>query len=114
VPIWVSGTFNARVIRRLTAYGSAWIPWGPAAADLANVIPQVKQAMKDGGRSDADQLQVVGYLPMADGALDVAATEPLVAAGVTDFRCSFKFTDDHAADLAVVKGVVGDFTKAFR
>ncbi|MCU1484550.1 MAG: family F420-dependent class oxidoreductase [Actinomycetia bacterium] len=114
VPIWVSGTYNANVLRRLTAYGSAWIPWGPAAADLATVIPQVKQAMKDGGRTDADQLQVVGYLPMADGALDVAAAEPLVAAGVTDFRCSFKFTGEYAADKALVSSVVEAFAKAFR
>lgn len=92
VPIWVSGTYNARVLRRLAAYGSAWIPWGPAAADLATHIPLVKQAMADAGREDVDDLQVVGTLPVAaagneldvDRALETAA--PLVAAGVTDLR----------------------------
>ncbi|NUU26079.1 MAG: TIGR03619 family F420-dependent LLM class oxidoreductase, partial [Streptomycetaceae bacterium] len=33
VPIWVSGTVNRNVARRLARFGSGWIPWGPAAAD---------------------------------------------------------------------------------
>lgn len=120
VPIWVSGTYNARVVRRLTAYGSAWIPWGESAADLANVIPKVKQAMADGGRDDADSLQIVGYLPVAyDGdRLDVERTieqaAPLVEAGVTDFRASFRFTGDQAADVDLAKPVVEAFRAAFR
>lgn len=121
VPIWVSGTFNARVVRRLAAYGSAWIPWGPAAADLPTFIPQMKQALRDAGRDDADSLQVVGYLPVvkADGgAIDVgatvAATEPLVAAGVTDFRSSLRFTGDVAVDTDLAAGLVTAFRKAFR
>ena len=28
VPIWVSGTVNAAVLRRLARFGSGWIPWG--------------------------------------------------------------------------------------
>ena len=120
IPIWVSGTYNARVLRRLASYGSAWIPWGPAAADLATSIPQVKQAMADAGRTDSDALQVVGYLPMAyDGDVvdldaTLTATKPLVDAGVTDFRSSFRFTGDHGADLELVSGVVEGFRKAFR
>ncbi|MCU1372800.1 MAG: class F420-dependent oxidoreductase [Actinomycetia bacterium] len=120
VPIWVSGTFNARVVRRLAAYGSAWIPWGPAAADLPAFIPQMKQALTEAGKADVDSLQVVGYLPMAyDGdAVDLdatmAATQPLVDAGVTDFRVPFKFTGDFDADKALVAGVVDAFRKAFR
>jgi hypothetical protein len=42
------------------------------------------------------------------------ATRPLVDAGVTDFRCSFKFTGDTPADTELVSGVVQGFRKAFR
>ena len=28
VPVWVSGTINPRVVRRLARFGSGWIPWG--------------------------------------------------------------------------------------
>jgi probable F420-dependent oxidoreductase len=120
VPIWVSGTYNNRVLRRLTAYGSAWIPWGQSANELADLIPKVKQAMADGGRTDADALQVVGYLPTAyDGdVLNVEQTieqaGPFVAAGVTDFRSSFKFTGDEDADVATAKPLVDAFRAAFR
>jgi probable F420-dependent oxidoreductase len=120
VPIWVSGTFNNRVVRRLAAYGSAWIPWGPAMTDPSTFIPQMKQALADAGRTDADSLQVVGYLPVAyeNDAIDLdrtlEATKPLVDAGVTDFRSAFKFTGDRAADTELVGGVVQAFRKAFR
>ena len=114
VPIWVSGRLNDNVLRRLATYGSAWIPWGEDGADLATNVPRVKAAMVEAGRDDADALQVVGYLPMADGKLDVAATEPLVAAGVTDFRVSLKFTGEKAADLDLAGSLVESFAKAFR
>jgi probable F420-dependent oxidoreductase len=119
VPIWVSGTFNPRVIKRLAAYGSAWIPWGPAASDLVTFIPKMKDALAAAGR-DSDQLQVVGYLPMAytDGHLDLdrtmEATSPLVKAGITDFRAPFRFTGDPSADLELLSGTVRAFRGAFR
>ena len=114
VPIWVSGTFNPRVVRRLATYGSAWIPWGDAVADPAAYIPQMKQALADAGRDDTDRLQVVGTLPQVKddaGKLDVAASVeaagPLVEAGVTDFRC---YIHD---DEALAAGVSA-FRKAYR
>ena len=109
VPIWVSGRINANVLRRLVTFGSAWIPWGEDAADLPTSIPTVKQALRDAGRDDADALQVVGYLPK-----DIAAAEPLVAAGVTDFRCGFAFTGDYQQDLETVSAAVTDFAARYR
>ena len=40
VPIWVSGTINPRVVRRLATFGSGWIPWGDAAADPSPASPR--------------------------------------------------------------------------
>jgi probable F420-dependent oxidoreductase len=120
VPVWVSGTLNPRVVRRLAAYGSAWIPWGAAAADLPAAIPAMKAALAEAGRTDTDRLQVVGSLPLVrDGdGLDLGATlaaaAPLVDAGVTDFRVGLRFTGSFDTDLEVVSGVVDGFRAAFR
>lgn len=113
VPIWVSGTLNDNVVRRLARFGSAWIPWGDAAADLPSSIPAIKQALRDAGRDDVDDLQVVGYLPMADGAVDEGKTAELVDAGVTDFRTTFTWTGQDDADLENVAGVVEAFRSRF-
>jgi probable F420-dependent oxidoreductase len=92
VPVWVSGTVNARAMRRLATYGSGWIPWGDAAADPAQGIAEMRAAVAELGR-DPSTLGVVGNAPMvrdADGNLDVAAAvagaPALVEAGVTDVR----------------------------
>jgi probable F420-dependent oxidoreductase len=96
VPLWISGTVNPRVVARLARFGSGWIPWGPAAADVVAGIRQMKEALAEAGRDPGD-LQVVGYLPLvrdAQGALDVARTVEavprLAAAGVTDFRVGMR------------------------
>jgi len=122
VPIWVGGAFNARMVRRLAAFGSGWIPWGPAAADLVTHIPLVKQALADAGRVDADALQVVGTLPVVrdGGQIDldrtVEATAGLVDAGVTDFRARWGRTGDPADDeahlTALVHALRGPFGRA--
>jgi probable F420-dependent oxidoreductase len=66
VPIWVSGTVNAAVVRRLARFGSGWIPWGKSAGDLATAIPEVRTGLEQHGR-DPDDLRVVGYLPVVRG-----------------------------------------------
>ena len=45
VPIWVSGTVNGAVMRRLARFGSGWIPWGDDAANLPDVIPHVRERL---------------------------------------------------------------------
>ena len=59
IPIWISGTVNKRVARRLSRFGCRWIPWGPAITDLGAAIPAMKQAIEDAGGDPAD-LQVQG------------------------------------------------------
>jgi probable F420-dependent oxidoreductase len=92
VPIWTSGTVNARSMERLAKYGSGWIPWGDDAADIEGGIERMRRAVSDRGRDPAE-LGVVGGLPAVkgdDGAVDLtrtmAAVPRLRAAGVTDFR----------------------------
>ena len=92
VPIWISGTVNARVARRLSRFGTRWIPWGPAIADLNESVPAMKQAIADVG-GDPSDLEVQGAAALmkdADGAIDIDATvasvPKQVAAGATDIR----------------------------
>jgi probable F420-dependent oxidoreductase len=92
VPIWTSGTVNARSMERLATYGSGWIPWGDDAADIEGGIDRMRKAVTDFGR-DPSGLGVVGNLRAVRddaGKLDLAKTmEPVAgpaAAGVTDFR----------------------------
>jgi probable F420-dependent oxidoreductase len=92
VPVWVSGTVNAAVARRLSRFGTRWIPWGPAITDLKGAIPAMKQAITDVG-GDPSGLQVQGATGLrkgSDGTIDVrasvAAVPQLVADGATDIR----------------------------
>jgi probable F420-dependent oxidoreductase len=107
VPIWVSGTVNASVARRIARFGSGWIPWGTARDDPAEAITRMKDAIvaADG---DPTGLQVQGNavtVKRADGGIDVEATvataPPLVEAGVTDVRFTLSIPKDrqHAIDL---------------
>ena len=91
IPIWVSGTVNARVVRRIADYGSGWIPWGPDGADLGSSIPRLRALVADAGGDPSFQVQ--GHAPVvmgSDGAVDIAATldasTAMIEAGVTDLR----------------------------
>jgi probable F420-dependent oxidoreductase len=111
VPIWVSGTVNPRVARRLAEFGSGWIPWGDAAADLPEGIRRMRASLEAEGR-DLSEIDVVGNLPLKRseaGQTDLAATmDPvpgLTEIGVTDFRIALSLgqsgaeTEDRAAPL---------------
>ena len=118
VPIWVAGTVNPRVVSRLARFGTGWIPWGADAADPSAGIARMRQALADGG-GDPTGLQVVGRLPVvadAEGAMDIDRTmdavPDLVAAGVTDFRASFRLPTDPSAATAHLREVVAGFRAA--
>ncbi|ORV51779.1 LLM class F420-dependent oxidoreductase [Mycolicibacter engbaekii] len=107
IPIWVSGTVNDAVARRLARFGSGWIPWGPAMRDPAGAIAAMKDRITAFG-GDPGDLQVLGHaatVKRPDGSLDTGATAAcapaLVAAGVTDVRvtCSLPRDPERATDL---------------
>ena len=115
VPIWVSGTVNPAVVRRLARFGVGWIPWGPDARDT-DAISRMKQALVAHGREDVDELRVVGSLPPVltdDGLLDVEATmadvAPLVEAGVTDVSVPARLP----RSLTAVEDHLGRLVSAF-
>ncbi len=119
IPIWVSGTINARSMDRLARFGSGWIPWGEDAADLAAAIPRMRTALAERGRSavEIEDIGVVGTLRSAkqdDGTIDLPATMsvvgPLAEAGVTDFRMALA----PPAELAAATDYLGAIVTAFR
>ena len=59
VPLWISGTVNNAVARRIARFGSGWIPWGPAYADIPGAIAAMKDKMLEFG-GDPTDLQVQG------------------------------------------------------
>src|SRR5436190_21790465 len=118
VPVWVSGTINPRVVKRLARFGSGWIPWGPAAADPVKGIAEMRAALADAGRDPAG-LQVTGTLPLvkADGGgLDLdrtmEAVPALADAGLTDLRGRFPLSDDPSAALDEMRAIVTAFRAA--
>jgi probable F420-dependent oxidoreductase len=115
VPIWVSGTINPRVIKRVARFGSGWIPWGPSAKEVGAAIVQMREGVAATGR-DPSQIQVVGNLPSvrdSDGKVDIDRTldavPALVAAGVTDIRAGLSIPDDASAAQDYLSGVVQKF-----
>jgi probable F420-dependent oxidoreductase len=112
VPVWVSGTVNRRVARRLARFGSGWIPWGDAARDVGAGIVAMRRAVADAG-GDPDGFGVVGNLPTVkddggrpDAAATAAGAPALVEAGVTDLRSGFPVPTDPAEAEDVLSGLV--------
>ncbi|MFJ6573967.1 TIGR03619 family F420-dependent LLM class oxidoreductase [Streptomyces sp. NPDC091292] len=115
VPVWISGTVNPRVIRRLARFGTGWIPWGPDADDLPAAIRRMRQGLEDAGRDPAG-LQVVGGLPVRrgdGGGIDlrhtIEAIPRLVESGATDLRFQLSLPDDDAQAADQVHALVAAF-----
>ena len=118
IPVWVSGTVNARSMQRLARFGAGWIPWGPDAEDIGTGIAKMRAAVSELGRDPGD-LGVVGNAPMvrdADGNLDVAAAiagaPALVEAGVTDVRLMLAAPPERDAATDYLADVVQQFRAA--
>ncbi|MET0703724.1 MAG: TIGR03619 family F420-dependent LLM class oxidoreductase [Mycobacterium sp.] len=119
VPLWISGTVNRNVARRLARFGSGWIPWGPDLTDLRGSIPAMKQALSDAG-GDSSGLQVQGAVRVVrdGGDIDyratVAAVPDLVEAGVTDFRIAAPLPTEHDRATEVLAQLVDAFRDVTR
>jgi probable F420-dependent oxidoreductase len=119
VPIWVSGTVNRAVARRLARFGKYWIPWGQDARDIADGIGRMRAAVERAG-GDPHGFGVTGSLRVkadADDGPDLATVAveaaSLAKAGVTDLRLThwpLRFGNrerDLRTFVEAVRGAVG-------
>jgi probable F420-dependent oxidoreductase len=118
VPIWVSGTVNARVVSRLCRFGLRWIPWGDDAVEIEKSIATMRERIAAAG-AEPDGLQVVANLRVQRtdaGAIDVARTmepvAPLIAAGATDLRVRFPFREPNTETESDLRAFVAAFRRA--
>jgi probable F420-dependent oxidoreductase len=116
VPIWVSGTINARVVGRLCRFGLRWIPWGDDAVEIEQSIATMRERIAAAG-VNPDGLQVVANLRVFKteaGGIDtertMALVPGLVAAGATDLRVRLPVREPDAE----TEGILRDFVAAFR
>jgi probable F420-dependent oxidoreductase len=115
VPIWVSGTLNTRVIRRIARFASGWIPWGDEMADPTVAIPRLRESLAALGR-DPVSLRVLGSLTLRsdpDGRLDLDRTmdglPSQVEAGITDFLLGGRVPKTASEAAEVLPAVVDAF-----
>jgi probable F420-dependent oxidoreductase len=120
VPLWISGTVNNAVARRIARFGSGWIPWGAAYADIPGAIAAMKDKVLGFG-GDPTDLQVQGVaraVKRNDGSIDheasAAVVPALVAAGVTDVRFPASLTVDHDRALEILAPLVEAFRDVTR
>jgi probable F420-dependent oxidoreductase len=118
VPIWTSGTVRSTTARRIARFGLRWIPWGPDAADLAQSIPRMKEAvLREGG--SVEGFQVVGALPVirtSAGSIDIPQTMSrvpgMVQCGVTDFVDFSILPTGYDENLSELSALVAGFREA--
>lgn len=118
VPIWTSGTVRATTARRAARFGPRWIPWGADAANLADSIPRMKEAVQSLG-GVIDGFEVVGSLPVvrsSGGGIDLSHTmervPDLVSSGVTDFVEYSLLPSGYDQDFAALSVLVEAFRAA--
>lgn len=118
VPIWVSGTINKRFLRRVTRFGSAWIPWGDDISNPAAGLAKIAEVMGEAGRS-MDGFRTQGNLVIrADdsGRLDLkTALAPVAAqyeAGITDFGLTAPLPAGLDASAEALSEIVAAFRAA--
>jgi probable F420-dependent oxidoreductase len=118
VPIWVSGTINARVVERLCRFGLRWIPWGDDAVEIEQSIATMRERIAAAG-VEPDGLQVVANLRVYKtdaGTIDVERTmepvAPLIAAGATDLRVRFPVREPNTETENDLRAFVAAFRAA--
>lgn len=115
VPLWISGTLNPNVLRRIARFGDGWIPWGADQQDPIGGLAKIAAEMEKVGR-DMKGFQATSYLPLVEdgGKIDAAATMapvgPMAEGGVTDFRITLNL----ATEAAAVHDQLAPLVEAFR
>ena len=117
VPLWISGTLNKNVLRRIVRFGSGWIPWGEDGMNPVAGLEKIGEEMEKAERS-MKGFQATGYVQVVEdgGKIDAEATMSVVApmkeAGITDFRVTLNLPNEEAAVQDMLSPLVESFRKA--
>ena len=118
IPLWISGTLNPNVLRRIARFGSGWIPWGDDAMNPTAGVARVRETLEAAGR-DPSAFQVSSYIPVAKGdhgGIDIqkslAPVPAMVEAGITDLRATLSIPEDGAAAEDFLTPIVEVFRQA--
>ncbi len=118
VPIWVSGTINPQVMRRIVRFASGWMPWGSLMFDPTPGIPIIKNALRQAGR-DTEGFMVRAILnveKLKNGKVDIeqtmAAVPRLYDAGVTHFLLELPLPRERNDASKCLADAVGIFRAA--
>lgn len=116
VPLWISGTLNPNVLRRIARFGSGWIPWGDDALDPVAGLARIRETLEAAGR-ETDGFQATAHLRACstpDGQLEIGRTmeavPALVEGGVTDLRLTLPLPGERAE----VEDRLAPIVQAFR
>ena len=120
VPVWIGGRARPEVARRVTRYGSGWIPWGATPATYSAIVAEMHKLVEaeDG---DPSAFQIAYSLSNAfvpTGGVDYAAmfadVPRLTEGGVTDFRVQLRVPSEYAAAREMLTELAGHFAEASR
>jgi probable F420-dependent oxidoreductase len=94
IPVWFTGKFTPRLVRRTAALGDGWMPYGVygmSLEDKSAAIQTLRTAFADAGR-DPDTLEVADSLPLVEGSLErsLEALPVLAEAGITIARIGLR------------------------
>jgi probable F420-dependent oxidoreductase len=94
IPVWFTGKFTPRLVRRTVALGDGWMPYGVYGMTLAEkswAIATLREAFANAGRSP-DELQVADSLPIVEGSIERSLDQlpALADAGITIARVALR------------------------
>src|SRR5215831_3145199 len=90
IPVWFTGKYTPRLVRRTVALGDGWMPfgvYGMTLAEKAVAIGQLRARFEEAGR-DPDSLEIADTLPLVEGSLERSLDQipTLAEAGITVIR----------------------------
>lgn len=116
IPVWFTGKYTPRLVRRVAALGDGWMPYGVYGMTLderADAIRVLRERFVDAGR-DPDTLEIGDALPAVDGSIarSMEAVPAMAAAGITTIRVMLRrFARSPEQVPAVVEELVRRFAE---
>jgi probable F420-dependent oxidoreductase len=90
IPVWFTGKFTPRLVRRVVTLGDGWMPYsvyGMTLQQKTEAITQLRQRFAEAGR-DPDSLEIGDVLPPIQGSITRSLEQlpAILDAGVTTVR----------------------------